>query len=163
MLSIMLSLLMFFLIIFSQDRLMIFISMKFLIAVFLPACPFIPTSPFINFGDFCKPPHLLHHPRLLFWQKFSSLPIYSALLFYLNLESRWKTSRYSFYWNLYFYRFIYFVVAIPYSLSTQRFMLRTHIFLLNPSNSNFFAHNCDDNDQGSQAAHASMEEKLMSV
>ena len=54
--------------------------MKFLIAVFLPASPFIPTSPFINFGDFCQT------PRLLFWLKFASLPVYSALLFYLKLE-----------------------------------------------------------------------------
>ena len=49
--------------------------MKFLIAVFLPA------SPFINFGDFCQP------PRLLFSPKFASLPVYSALPFYLKLES----------------------------------------------------------------------------
>ena len=48
--------------------------MKFLIAVFLPA------SPFINFGDFCQT------ARLLFWLKFASLPVYSALLFYLKLE-----------------------------------------------------------------------------
>ena len=46
--------------------------MKFLIAVFLPA------SPFINFGDICQPPHLLHPPRLLFWLKFASVPVYSA-------------------------------------------------------------------------------------
>ena len=50
--------------------------MKFLIAVFLPA------SPFINFGDFCQP------PRLLFWPKFANLLVYSALPFYLKLESR---------------------------------------------------------------------------
>ena len=49
--------------------------MKFLIAVFLPA------SPFINFGDFCQP------PRLLFWPKFTSLPVYSTLAYYLKLES----------------------------------------------------------------------------
>ena len=55
--------------------------MKFLIAVFLPVSPFIPTSLFINFGDFCQP------PRLLFWLKFASLPVYSALPFYLKLES----------------------------------------------------------------------------
>ena len=55
-----------------------FISMKFLIAVFLPASPFIPTSPFINFGDFCQP------PCLLFWLKFASLP---GRPFYLKLES----------------------------------------------------------------------------
>ena len=59
-----------------------FISIKFLIAVFLPA------SPFINFGDFCQPPCLLHPPRLLFWPKFARLPIYSALPFYLKLESK---------------------------------------------------------------------------
>ena len=64
-----------------------FISMKFLTAVFLPASPFIPTSPFINFGDFCQPPRLLHLPRLLFWLKLASLPVYSALPFYLKLES----------------------------------------------------------------------------
>ena len=56
--------------------------MKFLIAVFLPA------SPFINFGDICQPPHLLHPPRLLFWLKFASVPVYSAPPpFYLKLES----------------------------------------------------------------------------
>ena len=55
--------------------------MKFLIAVFLPASPFIPTSPFINFGD-CQT------PRLLFWLKFASLLVYSALLFYLKFESK---------------------------------------------------------------------------
>ena len=59
-----------------------FVSMKFLIAVFLPA------SPFINFADFCQPPRLLHPPCLLFWPKFASLPVYSALPFYLKLESR---------------------------------------------------------------------------
>ena len=52
-----------------------FISMKFLIAVFLPA------SPYINFGDFWQP------PRLIFWLKFASLPVYSALPFYLKLEN----------------------------------------------------------------------------
>ena len=58
-------------------------SMKFLIVVFLPA------SPFINFGDLCQPPRLLHPPpRLLFWRKFASLPVYSALPFYLKLESK---------------------------------------------------------------------------
>ena len=62
--------------------------MKFLIAVFLPASLFIPTSPFINFGDFCQPPRLLHPPGLLFWPKFPSLPVHSALSFYLNLENR---------------------------------------------------------------------------
>ena len=65
--------------------------MKFLIAVFLPA------SPFINFGDICQPPHLLHPPRLLFWLKSASVPVYSAPPaplpppppppFYLKLES----------------------------------------------------------------------------
>ena len=49
--------------------------MKFLIAVLLPV------SPFINFGDFCQ------LPRSLFRQKFVSLPVYSALPFYLKLES----------------------------------------------------------------------------
>ena len=48
----------FFLLIFPQDCLMIFILMKFLIAVFLPAFSFIPFSPFINFEDFCQPPRL---------------------------------------------------------------------------------------------------------
>ena len=61
--------------------------MKFLIAVFLKVSPFIPTSLFINFGDLCQPPCLLHPPRLLFWLKFASLPVYSALSFYLKLES----------------------------------------------------------------------------
>ena len=42
-----------------------FFSMKFLIAVFLPASPVIPTSAFINFGDFCQP-HRLLHPLCLF-------------------------------------------------------------------------------------------------
>ena len=73
---------MFFLLIFSQDHLMILFLMKFLIAVFLEA------SPFINFGDFCQPPRLLHPPRLLFWAKFASLPVYPALPFCLKLESR---------------------------------------------------------------------------
>ena len=41
-----------------------FISMKFLIVVFLPASPFIPTSPFINFGDSCQPPRLFRPPLL---------------------------------------------------------------------------------------------------
>ena len=66
-----------------------FISMKFLIAVFLPASPCIPTtSPFINFENFCQPPRLLHPLLLLFWPKFVSLPVYSTLPFYLKLESR---------------------------------------------------------------------------
>ena len=52
-----------------------FISMKFLIAVLLPV------SPFINFGDFCQ------LPRSLFRPKFVSFPVYSALPFYLKLES----------------------------------------------------------------------------
>ena len=42
-----------------------FISMKFLIAVFLPASPFIPTSPFINFGDFFQPARLIRPPLIL--------------------------------------------------------------------------------------------------
>ena len=49
-------------------------------AVFLPASLFILTSPFINFGNF-------HPPRFLFWPKFASLPVYSALSFYLKLEN----------------------------------------------------------------------------
>ena len=61
--------------------------MKFLIAVFLPVFLFIPTSPFINFGDFCQSPRLLYPSFLLFWSKFVSLPVYSALPFYLKLES----------------------------------------------------------------------------
>ena len=56
--------------------------MKFLIAVFLPA------SPFINFGDICQPPCFLHPPRLLFWLKFASLPVYSVLPCYLKLKSK---------------------------------------------------------------------------
>ena len=79
--------------------------MKFLIVVFLPA------SPFINFGDFFAnlpvyytlpvyyfdwnlPAYpfiilteICQHPRLLFWLKFASIPVYSALSFYLKLES----------------------------------------------------------------------------
>ena len=66
-----------------------FISMKFLIAVFLSASPFIPTSLFINFGDFCQPLRLFHPPRLLFWPQFASLSVYFALPFYLKLESTW--------------------------------------------------------------------------
>ena len=69
-----------------------FISMKFLIAVFLPASPFIPTSLFINFGDFCQP-RLLHPPCLLFWPKFASLLVYYALPLYLKLESNLKSSQ----------------------------------------------------------------------
>ena len=46
----------------SFDR---FISMKFLIAAFLPVSPFIPTFPFINFGDF-----------------FDNLPVYCTLPVY---------------------------------------------------------------------------------
>ena len=69
-----------------------FISMKFLIAVFLPVSPFIPTSPFINFRDFCQPPRLLHPPHLLFWLKFASLPVHSTLPFNLKLESTAKIS-----------------------------------------------------------------------
>ena len=45
-----------------------FISMKFLIALFLLA------SPFINFGDFCQPLCLLQPPCLLFWLKFAGSP-----------------------------------------------------------------------------------------
>ena len=64
-----------------------FISITFLIAMFLPASPFIPTSLFINFGDFRQPSHLLHPPHLLFWPTFTSLPVYSTLPFYLKLGS----------------------------------------------------------------------------
>ena len=62
------------------------ISMKFLMAVFLLASPFIPTFLFINFGGFCQTLRLLHPPHLLFWPQFASLPIYSALPFYLKLK-----------------------------------------------------------------------------
>ena len=65
-----------------------FITIKFLIAVFLPASPFIPTSLFMNYQDFFQPPCLLHPPRLLFWPKFASLPVYSTLSFYLKLKSK---------------------------------------------------------------------------
>ena len=51
-----------------------FISMKFLIALFLPVSPLIPTSLFINFGDFCQPLHLLHPPRLFFGQNLPASP-----------------------------------------------------------------------------------------
>ena len=89
----------------------VFISMKFLVAVFLPASLFILTFPFINFEDFCKPPRLLHPPRLLFWPKFSSLTVCSALPFYLKLETTYihmylylhshiKISRVLLCWNL---------------------------------------------------------------
>ena len=61
--------------------------MKFLIAVSLRASAFIPASSFINFGDFCRPPRLLHPSLLLYWPKFANLLGYSALLFYLKLES----------------------------------------------------------------------------
>ena len=61
--------------------------MKFLIAVFLSASPFTATYSFINFGDFCQPLCLLHPPHLLFWPKFASQLVYSALSFYLKLES----------------------------------------------------------------------------
>ena len=33
---------------------------------------------------------------------------------------------------------ILFIIAIPNSLPAKHFMFRTHIFLVNPSNSNFF-------------------------
>ena len=67
-----------------------FISMKFLIVLFLPVSPFTPTSPFINFEDLCQPPRLLHPLCLLFWPKFASLPVYFALPLYLKLESIYK-------------------------------------------------------------------------
>ena len=57
-----------------------FISLKFLI-VFLPA------SPFTKIEDFCQPPRLMDPPRLLFQPKFASVTVYSALPFYLKLES----------------------------------------------------------------------------
>ena len=68
--------------------------MKFLIAVFLPTSPFIPTSLLINHRDFFQPPHLLHSLCLLFWPKFASLRVYSALPFSLKLESTnwWSSS-----------------------------------------------------------------------
>ena len=47
-----------------------------------PVAVFLPVSPFINFGDFRQP------PRLLSWPKFASLSVYSALPFYLKLESK---------------------------------------------------------------------------
>ena len=65
-----------------------FTSMKFPIAVLLPAPLFIPISPFINFGDFSQPPFLLHPLILLFWAKLSNLLIYFALPFYLKLERK---------------------------------------------------------------------------
>ena len=74
--------------------------MKFLIVVFLAASPFIPTSPFINFGDFRQSPRLLHPSFLLFWPKFASLPIYSALPFYLNLESTRMTMHRGSYYDI---------------------------------------------------------------
>ena len=91
----------------------LFYLIKFLIVVFLPASPFIPTSPFINFGGFCHPPRLLHPPGLLFWQKFTSIPVYSVLPFYLTLESmpgsyhnpykftyqHWRDFKYPYYYN----------------------------------------------------------------
>ena len=55
---------------------------------FWPVPPFIPTFPFIKFGGFCQPPCWLRRPRLLFWPKFASLPVYSVLPFYLKLESK---------------------------------------------------------------------------
>ena len=61
--------------------------MKFLIDVIWSASPFIPTFPFVNFGDSYQPSRLLHPSRLLFWPKFASLLVYSALPFYLTLES----------------------------------------------------------------------------
>ena len=73
--------------------------MKFLIAVFLPVFLFIPTSPFINFGDFCQSPRLLYPSFLLFWSKFVSLPVYSALPFYLKLESTGITMHKGFYYD----------------------------------------------------------------
>ena len=41
-----------------------FISMKFLIAVFLPASPFISTSSFIILTEICQPPRLFRLPLL---------------------------------------------------------------------------------------------------
>ena len=51
-----------------------FISMKFLIAVFLPVSPFIPTSPFINFGDFCQPPVYCTLPVYYFGRNLPAYP-----------------------------------------------------------------------------------------
>ena len=76
--------------IFSQDRLMILFQWSFNCCVFA-SLPVYFNLPFINFGDFCQPVHLLHPPRLLFWSKFVSLPVYSVLLFYLKLKNNLKT------------------------------------------------------------------------
>ena len=43
--------------------------------------------PVYYLGGFCQPPRLLHSQSLSFWPKFASLPVYSALPFYLKLES----------------------------------------------------------------------------
>ena len=48
----------------------------------LPASPFITPSPFIILTEICQHPRLLHPPRLLFWLKFASIPVYSALPVY---------------------------------------------------------------------------------
>ena len=52
-------------------------SIKFLIAVFLPA------SPFINFGDFCQPPRLLHTSPFIILAEICQPPrlFYPPLLF----------------------------------------------------------------------------------
>ena len=68
-----------------------FISMNFLIAVFFPVSPFIPMSSFLNLGDFCQPLYSLHPPRFLFWPKFASLSIYSALPFLLFFFFNWDS------------------------------------------------------------------------
>ena len=52
-----------------------FVSMKFLIAVFLPASPFIPTSLFINFGDFYQP------SCILFWPNFARSSVSVVIVF----------------------------------------------------------------------------------
>ena len=51
-----------------------FISMKFLIAVFLPASPFIPTFPFINFEDFSNLPVYCTLPVYYFGQNLPASP-----------------------------------------------------------------------------------------
>ena len=52
--------------------------------MFLPTSPFVPTSLFINFGDFCQPPCL---SPFVILAEICEPPRYSALTFYLKLES----------------------------------------------------------------------------
>ena len=66
---------MFFLLIFSQDRLMILFQM-------------------ILFLCFCQPPRLFQPPRLLTLEIFANLPVYSALPLCLKLESIMQTGFY---------------------------------------------------------------------